>query len=187
MFRTLTPIFSIIIALAVFFTFTRPTIDTIRAFQNEASDYQEAADKATEYNQLLQSYITTKNSFGARELERLESLVPYSVDEVRLLVDLEDIVRRHGMVIGDVSVEAGVPVDLERSKDSAKLTFENDFDYSDISLDLIGTYEQFKQVLADIEQSLVLIEVVDLSFQVTEINLQNYNLTLRAYALASTE
>lgn len=186
MFRVLTPIFSIIIAIAVYFVVTQPMFGEMQIVQDETNQYREAVDKAHLFNQTLQELLTKRKSFGAQEMERLEALVPNSVDEVKLLVDLEAMAERQQMLIGNISVDKPkVPVVRERNPEiPTTVTLEN-LSSIDISFSLIGTYDQFRSMLTDIERSLVLMEVISLSFTASESDLYQFELTVRTHGLPS--
>jgi len=188
MFRTITPILSIAIALFVFFFFVQPRLDTIKLLRAEAQQYEDAVERATELNALLSNLITQKNSINQVNQERLNALIPTEIDEVRLLVDLNEIARSHNMLIGNIQVDQG------DSNNSAETESENggivdieNFVHSDISFGLIGTYEQFKEMLRDIEQSLIRMEVINITFNAGEGTLQQFDVTVRAYALPNVK
>jgi hypothetical protein len=181
MFRTLTPIFSIVIAVAVFFFFAQPMFSEIKVVQDETNEYRIAVEKASEFNQLLQSLISKRNAFSARERERLEALVPDNIDEVKLLVDLEGIAKSHGMLLGNIMVSELTPATATADDEGSRIDSRESFSSVDISFDVIGNYEQLRSVLTDIERSLVLMEIVNITFESSSFDLQQYSITVRAY------
>lgn len=184
MTRILTPILSILIALAIFFLFTQSIIADIRTTQSETKEYRDAVANAAKFNQKLNELVQRAHSFSAQDVERLETLTPKSVNEVKLLVDLEEMIRSHGMFLGNISVSESTEKEV-RSDTKPGITYEEDFIPSDVSFTLIGTYDQFRGLLADIERSLVLMDVTHLKFSAKEGALQQYEVTIRTYALTS--
>lgn len=188
MFKTLTPILSIVIAVALFFFFTKPMFAEIGAIQDETDEYRQAVEKATLFNETLQDLVNRRNALTAHQMERLEALVPDSIDQVKALVDIEAIIRSHGMLFGNIDVEDTVVADdvapVERV--GVRNISEDDFVTSHITFEFIGTYEQFRAALADIEKSLVMLEIIEISFEATGVELQQYSVTARLHALAPT-
>lgn len=182
MFRTLTPIFCIVIAIAIFFFFTQPMFAEIQAVQNETSEYREAVENARLFNQTLQELVNARNSFSASELDRLESLIPASVDDIRLLVDLEALAEEHEMLIGNITVNNSSNSGQSQGGTGQATSLE-ELAYVDISFGLIGDYEQFRALLADLEKSLYRLEVMSIAFSAGDEDLQQYDLTVRSYAL----
>lgn len=188
MFKTLTPILSIVIALALFFFFTKPMFAEIGAIQDETDEYRQAVEKAALFNETLQELVNRQNALTAHQVERLEALVPDTIDQVKALVDIEAIIRGHGMLFGNISVEEPETViETATQRTGVRSITEDDFATSEISFEFIGTYDQFRAALADIEKSLVTLEILNISFEATNVELQQYKITARLHALAPTE
>lgn len=185
MMRTITPVFSIIIALVVFFSVSKPMFTEIDDIKAQTAQFQEAVDSAQSRNQKLEELINKKQGHDSRDLEYLDALVPQDVDEVKMLVDLKEMAEKHNMLIGNIGVEGGgtgSPASDASSEVSGAISY-NSFSTADITFGLIGTYEQFKSFLADMERSLVLMEVINITFASGEGDLQQYDLTIRAFGL----
>jgi len=187
MLKTLSPIISIILALAIFFFFTKPMFAEVATIQEQTNEYSEAVQKAEEFNNYLQGLLAKRNSFSAAELERLEALVPDKIDEVRMLVDLNALTDAKGVLFGNIVVEeSDDKQDTEGDDDSYSSISQEDFNSLDISFSVIGTYDQMKDLLEDIEKSLILMEVLGMDFQSIEGDLQQYNMKVRLYSLSPT-
>lgn len=184
MIRTITPIFSIIIAFVIFFFYTKPMFAEVKVLQGQTTEFNSAAKKAQELNAELSKKLTAKRSYNPQNLERLDALVPQSIDEVKILTDLSEIARSHNMLFGNISVSNS------DGKSSSKGTTEptqtvkySDIAGTEIDFSLIGTYDQFKTFLADIEKSLVMLEITNISFSAGEGTLQQYSVTAKVFAL----
>jgi large-conductance mechanosensitive channel len=189
MIRTITPIFSIIIALLIFFFYAKPEFAVIKSTQGEAEQYNDAAATAAALNSELNALVNKKRSFSAGDLARLDALVPADINEVKILTDLNEIARTHNMLFGNIDVknsDTEVSSANQAEAPGQKVAY-TDFVTSDITFSLIGTYEQFKAFLADVEKSLVLLEVLDIEFTAGEGNLQQYTLTVRSFSLPPTQ
>ncbi len=186
MFRTITPIFSVVLAIAMYFFFTGDIFTEIKTIQAETTEYEVAVQKGIEYNQKLESLLATKRSFSPLDSERVATLVPTDLDEVRVLVDLEAMAQTHKMLLGNIEVENGevILAGVEEGVSSTEVGMR-DFASADISFGLIGTYDQFRALLADIEKSLVLMEITNIDFIATEGSLQQFDVTIRVYSLLS--
>ncbi len=189
MIRTITPIFSIIIAIVVFMFFTKPMFAEIKVLQAKTSQYAEAANKAQELNAALAEKLTAKRSNSSENLERLNALVPESIDEVTVLADLNQLARTHNMLFGNINVEDGdlTEIDVDPKKAISQKINYQDITTASINFSLIGTYEQFKAFLADVERSLVMMEVTKIDFMAGEGALQQFEVTVNLFALPATK
>ncbi len=183
MFKTITPIFSIILAIAMYFFFTSDILAEIDSAQAEFAGYKSLIANVQKYNQKLEGALNTKRAINALEAERINTLVSTDVDEVRLLVDLTEMARAHNMLLGNIVVEEMASSEVSEEEISSNVVLPSDFVETTISFGLIGTYEQFKDMLADIEKSLVLLEVTGLEFSANEGDLQQFDMTVHTYAL----
>jgi len=185
MLKTLSPILSIVLAVAIFFLFAKPIFSEIGSIQGETDEYKQAVDKAAELNSKLAGLVTERNSFSSLELERLERLVPYNIDEVRALVDLKALAESHNMLFGNIEVGSLGESGSVGSVETNSVLSEKDFETLEISFGIIGTYEQMRSFLKDIERSLVRMEVTQFGTSVTSGDLQLYTFTVQLYALKS--
>lgn len=185
MFRTITPVFSIIIALVIFFFFAKPMFGEIKVIQGETAQYEAAAGKAGELNAALSALVAKKRAYSTADVERLDALVPPSINEVTILADLSAIARSHNMLFGNIDV-GHAEKSTTPSSGSVEMTQKvayTDFVTSDIEFALIGSYDQFKAFLADVEKSLVMLEVTNITFTASEGDLQQYAVKVKAFSL----
>ncbi len=186
MFRTITPIFSIILAIVIYFGFTKGVFDDVKAIEAEAKTYEDAIEKGEAYNIEIERNLGIKRSLGPVEMERLNAFVPDRIDEVRLLVDLEAMAKKNKMLIGNLEVTETESAGGGDAGATNAVT-AGDFSSLDISFGLIGTYDQFRVMLAEIEKSLTIMEVIDISMSANEGVLQQFDLTVRTYKLNPLE
>ncbi len=186
MFKALTPIFALIIAIGLGVTFVKPTFEEIRALQVEEADYVEAIATANDLRASLEEKKRIRDSYNPTDLERLHTMLPQETHEVALVLDLDALARRHRMSLAGIQVGAEGAQSAQRaqSPESAAPTDATDTPYTalDISFSLLGTYEDLRAFLESLEQSLVFFDVVDLTFGATEGDLTAYELTVRTYA-----
>jgi hypothetical protein len=181
--RTLTPILSFVIALILFVFFVRPQYAEVKTIQADIDAHQKAIAQYTEFSNKLEAKIATKENRSALQNEQLDQLVPDDIDNAQILVDLEALAQRHNLLFGNTEVSSG---DTELKRKSDPSAVEEDGDTlltSDISFGLIGTYDQFKLFLADLERSLTLFEVIAVTFDSSETVFQQFEVTVRVYAL----
>lgn len=176
--RTLTPLLSVVIAVIVYLFFTSGQLDTIALRNAEIDEYVKAAAGYTAFTEQLNAKIAKKENRSISDKERLDTLVPERIEAINLLVDLEALVKKHNMLFGNVSVSD------EDNASAQEIDSVNTLTSVDISFGVIGTYDQFKVFLRDLERSLTIYEVIDLTFSGTESEFNQYELTVRVYARA---
>lgn len=195
MFKALTPIIGIVIAVGLFFTYVRPSFEDVKGIQDETAEYAQAVEKASELQQRISELKQRQSSISLANLERLEALLPDRVDEVAILLDVDALATLHHLTFGDIKVEEKESAETEPPDAPSELVTadmpspeENLFgdetalgtdpngvlrsQYStlDISFSVAGAYSDFRLFLQDIERSLVLMEVTRIVFITSEGN-----------------
>jgi Tfp pilus assembly protein PilO len=184
MLPTLTPFLSLIIAGLLFVFFVQPTYDEISAIKQESKAYDEAIQSYDAFSQKLDDKVLVKNSETALQKERLDRLVPERIEITRILVDLENLAKNNSMLFGNISTEEeeGETGNSEEESAASQESGQGKLVSKDISFEVIGTYEQFKNFLRNLEESLTLFEITGISFDVTEDVFQQFAVTVRMYA-----
>ncbi len=184
MLRTLTPVFAIIIAIVVYFFFSKPIFEEIILIKEDVKKFETAIAKADDVQSELRALIAKKNSYGMIELGRLDALMPDRVDEVKLLADLKEMSRSLNILMGNFEVSRQTTL-VDDSASGADVSLVNyaDMYYSDISFSIIGTYEKLKQLLMNIERSLTLLDVINVTLGTSGADLMQFDITVRTYAL----
>ena len=177
------------LAGAIFFLYTQPQYDKVRALQSQIEQYDQALQKANELQQLKQSLLSRFNAFNPADVDRLHKLLPDHVDNVRLVLDLDNLAALHGLALQNVVISnpaaerntAGVIASQGRNHqkyDSLTLKFKTQ-----------GPYANFVTFLQDLETSLRIVDLVSLALSLQSPGvgqaepIYGYDLTIRTYWL----
>lgn len=181
MMRTLTPFLSLVIAVLLYVFFTYPEYTKVSQLQAEINQYEEAHDRYSQFEAELERKLAIKNNRPMADNEKLDTLIPAKVDDAELLVILDALTSKHNLLFGNIKTESGEAVlgddEMEEGGQSDELAS------TDISFEVIGTYEQFKSFLMDMEQSLNLFEVTNIDLTAGGGQFQQYSVQVRSYAL----
>lgn len=187
MMRSLTPILSLIVSVVLFVFFVQPRYVEVQHIRAEIDKHIKAVATYNEFKNKLASKLDIKTSRTAAQNEQLDKLVPEKVDDTKLLVDLETLSQSHNLLFGNIDVsksDIGLKQSSNNSGNTGAVNLEsNNLSTVDISFDVIGTYDQFKQFILDLERSNTLFEVVELSFDSSDTPYQQFSLTVRVYTL----
>ncbi|PIR84475.1 hypothetical protein COU16_02755 [Candidatus Kaiserbacteria bacterium CG10_big_fil_rev_8_21_14_0_10_47_16] len=177
MFRTAQVIILAVIAFFVFAFLTRPLFVDIRAVQKELDSYKTAVAQASEFNQLLSRIVSEQSNISPLNRDRLNALLPTTLDPVTSLVDIQALASVHGMVVASAATASseGNGASIEKVVSPIGVAGVN---AEKVSLEILGTYDQFKAFLIDLEQSLPLVEVGSVNFKVADGDLTKYTMEL---------
>lgn len=186
MMRTLTPIFSILIAISLFLFFVSPMWDEIGDIRTDTKTYNEATLGYGEFNNKLNKYLDLKVQRSPMAIERLNQLVPQDINVAHILADIEKIADDNTMLFGDIQTDTTENDVRSVTRDNSDILQDLDItelQTSDITFGVIGTYDQLKSFLKDLETSLTLLEVTNLSFTASGGFFEQFTITVRTFAL----
>lgn len=178
------------VAVGIFIMYTQPTYDDVRLLESQIREYDQALERAAELQRLKQSLLSRYNTFNPADLDRLQKLLPDHVDNVRLVLDLDSLAARHGMALQNVVISSPASESGERGSVSVIGGGRQKFDSLTLKFATVGSYQNFRSFLEDLESSLRVVDLVSLklgpettiSTQVGE-PIYKYDITLRTYWL----
>ncbi|MBX9906977.1 hypothetical protein K2X96_03715 [Patescibacteria group bacterium] len=191
MFKTLTPIFALIIAAGLGFTYVQPTLVDIKRLQTEEKEYQNTIEKASKLKESIDKKKAEINAFDAISVSRLLTMIPDAVDPVLVVMNLDNLASEYRLSLSNITIK-----ELEESGGGAAATPEELVDpeggessvsekapviEKEIGFTLTGTYEDFTEFLGSLEKSLEFFEVVNLEFSKEEGDLFDFDITLHTY------
>lgn len=192
MFRFIIPIILIGIAITTFFTFTNPLYRDVLLLREEVSAYNEALGNSkaleNERDKLSQKY----NAIGSENLNKLEKLLPESVDNIRLILEIEKLAAPYGMVLKDVKYDANQEEADSKSgiiQGGVVANKNKNYGVWNLGFSTEGTYNNFLNFVKDIENNLRIVDIVEVSFSSDAKNptlasdVYKYNFSIKTYWL----
>jgi Tfp pilus assembly protein PilO len=187
----ITPIVLIIISIGTFVFYIDPGyrgqdltgVDrSVQSLQQELAEYQKASNNAETVRSKRQSLQDTKNSFSLADLSKLQYLLPDNIDNIKLIIDMNNIASKHSLVLKGAKLDTG---DTNTNKnESTKIGLDNKkYGTVKISFSVSSTYSNFQDFLKDLERSLRLVDITDLSVNGSDNGIYDFSVSLNTYWL----
>lgn len=178
MSKLLTPAILILIAIALFVVYIKPAYSRIQDTQVEEERFDELLSRSNELKSMRDQLLEEYNSFSDSDVDRLTKFLPDNVDNIKLLIELDGIATRHGMVIRDVTFDEGGDSESELN------TRKEEIGQLSVGFVVSASYDRFVDFLTDLEKSLRLVDVDTIRFDTGESeDFSEYNVSLRTYWL----
>lgn len=175
--RFISGIILIIVAVALFFGFTNPKYQATKPVRDKVAQLDEALTKAKELTELRDELTIQYNAFTPEEIKKLNTMLPDSIDAVRLIIDVDSIADRHDLSVANISV-TGNEEGQATGPDSRAYGIAN------VSFSVATTYDRFKTFLADLERSMRLLDITSISFgQPDAVGRTTYSIRAQTYWL----
>lgn len=176
--KNTTALLLIILAVALFYTFTRPMYSGAKELALTASEHKNVLRNISDIIATRDRLLGNYNSISKAEIERLSKALPQNVDTVRLALDLDNIAAKYGISITSVSLDS----DSEQDNNQIVLPgSKNAYEKALVSVTFVSNYENFRSFLADLEKSLRIMDVRSVSFTTLDSGLYEHDILLETY------
>lgn len=166
--RFATPIVLIIVSIGLFFGFVNKGFKEKVQLEEQVSVYKDAIEKAKQLKAKQEELDGKRLSIGSVNLKNLEKLLPDNVDTVRTIMDLNGIAEDNGILLKSIKISDS------KAEESSKVTAGGpttdvvkklDYESESISFDVNTTYEKFVSFLLDLEESLRILDVTNITLK----------------------
>jgi hypothetical protein len=176
MTRFITPIILIAIAASVFFIFTNPLYsgsDGISALNAQIASYNEALNNSKSFDSERDKLTEKYNNFNPDDLARLKKLLPDNVDNIRLILEIEQIAAPYGMTLADVKYDATpIPAtaattatpEIVQAGGSLASPTPKDYGIFNLTFSTSGSYDNFINLTKDLESNLRVVDISSITF-----------------------
>ncbi len=170
--------------------------DGIKFLKAQVASYDAALSNSKALEAERDKLTTKYNSIDPENLRKLSVLLPDSVDNIRLILEIEKIASPYGMALKDIKYN---PAEQDSATAAgqgklAKAKPEDKKDYGawDLEFSTSGTYANFVPFLKDLEHNLRVVDVSSVDFtseaggaalSLTSPDVYKYSLKIKTYWL----
>ena len=196
--RFVTPIILIGIAGSLFFLFTNPLYKEISVLNLEVASYNVALDNSKMLENERDKLTSKYNTIDLENLIKLKKLLPDNVDNIRLILEIEQIALPYGMVLKDVKYSATV-ANTTSGADAKGAVVQGgvvktpkDYGIFDLEFSTSGTYDNFISFTKDLESNLRIVDISSIAFssdgavanpKIISPEIYKYNFKIKTYWL----
>lgn len=175
----------IIMAIGLYFTVTKGVLaeaDIVRASNDE---YIAAIKNAKNLIEVRNKVLADYNKLAPEDREKLDKFVPKSVDNIRLIIDLNNIALRYGFALKGIQAS----VSSKNSNDNIPQSTNPNtvstpvLDTVTVSFGVTAPYQQFISFLQDLEASLRILDISSLSVTANDTGVYDWKVELKTYWL----
>ena len=122
------------------------------------------------------------NEIAQEDLNRLEKMLPTHIDNIRLILDINNVANARQMTIRDITIDLD-----ENAEDTTDVSSVDRSSYGSVGFrfTVVTTYENFKDFLGDLASSLRVIDVtsIEIGSIEEEDNFYRFNVGIQTYWL----
>lgn len=175
-------IFSILFlgtALVIFLGPAKKNWEEAKVLMVEKRDFNTALANSRELMNTRDELIKKYNEIPESDLARLDKLIPSSVDKMKLVVETESLIKKHGFTLKDIQVE--VAGEGEKNSKTAG-TKDSVFDAVYLDFSFGGAYKPLLSFISELENDLRIMEIESLLFTSEKDDWYEYSMRVKTYS-----
>lgn len=179
--------FAVVAVVICFIVFIVPDYKVLNGLKTEVAALEQNIEVVKSLELSRETLDKQRLSISQADIQKLEKIVPSSPDNIRLIIQLDEIAKRNGLtMIKDVEYEA-------RAAELAPGQVEdNPTEYRsyNVSFNTSGQYNQFVSFLQEVEKNMRLVDITTLKLNNSEKegvaggSSQDFKVQLKAYWLS---
>ncbi len=167
----------IIVSAGLFFGYIDPTYTKIRALAVEKADYDRALNNSKALQAERDKFLDKFNHIAPSDTAKLAKVLPDNIDNVRLIIDIDEMAKTHGMRIRNFKADSSGQKETVGVDPSPYGTLT-------LAFSTTATYNTFLAFVRDLERSQRILNITDVKFAASDTNsLYDYGVTLKTYWL----
>ncbi len=202
--RNITAIILIIISVGLYLTITTKMLADVKLVQADNKNYISAMEKANELINIKKKRLEEYNNLTQEDRSNLDKMIPKSVDNIRLIIDLNSFAEKNGLILKNIKAVVSSKADDKSPKNipatvSAPVIGGGAVDTSltssiipipvldsvIVSFNVTAPYLRFISFLQELESNLRIMDLTKLSVKVNDSGVYEWSVEVKTYWLRS--
>lgn len=191
--RFIIPTILLILSIGSFIAYTNPAYQEVKALRAQSAQYDTALTNATKLQAQRDALNTKYRSLPPASVARLEKLLPNTADNIRLIIDIQQMAQSYGMSLSTIKFDAGQGAAaaasgaLSSASSAEVAAASQDYGTFDLTFSTTATYANFQSFIKDVESSLRLTDIQSVDFSAGDVQKGTtvFTVKLRTYWLKS--
>ena len=178
------PAILLIAAIGLFVGFTNGAYQDAKALAAERDAYDSTLNTSKERRAQRDALLAKESTFTQDDITKLTRLLPDNVDNIRLIIDINNIAARHNLSLKNVQL-GNVSGGKSAGSNTAVGASGDPVGSVTLGFSVNSSYDNFQAFLLDLEHSLRIIDIQKLDFKNINANPDqtDFNITIRTYWL----
>lgn len=183
--RYLLPLILVGASVALFFVYTDPNYQGpggVKSLEAQRAAYDDALTKSNQLRALRDTIRARYNAITPEQKEKLQAIIPDNVDNIRLVIDINNIASRNNLAVKNLAVGQTQSGKAPKSATAVGAS-GSPVGSVDLSFTVSADHDHFLAFLDDLQHSLRIVDVERISFSVSSTGVTDYTISIRTYWL----
>ncbi len=174
------PLFLIILSGGLFFSYIDPVYKEVGDLRVKQEEYDDALTKSKELRSIRGELLSKYNTFSEDNIYRLEKILPDCIDNVRLIMEINQIAVKNGGMIRSIDVSSATG-----EGESKGSLGPNTNGYESIGLEFVieADYDNFIKFIKDLGNSLRIVDIIGYSLNPGAEGAYKHTMRIKTYWL----
>jgi hypothetical protein len=172
MLRYISSLLLIGIGVAVILLFTNPLYQSIGELKSKQTIYNDALGNSKALENERDKLTAKYSTINPANIVKIKKLLPDSVDNIRLILEIEALAAPYGMAVRDVKYSVAPKDTTEESSSGGVISGGSDRGQSknqnygswDLEFSVTSSYNNFLNFTKDLENNLRVVDIVSIDF-----------------------
>lgn len=173
--RFIVPTILLVISVASFIMFTNPAYQDVKALQAKTTQLDTALTNSKKLQEQRDALGTKYRNIPAESLNRLQKLLPDNADNIRFIIDLQQMAQSYGMSLDTIkfdATQAATPTStvsaLSAATPGTVAAATSGYGTFNLEFTTTASYDSFMSFLKDVESNLRLTDIQSVDFSAPE-------------------
>lgn len=155
-------------SIGAFVMFVVPRYNNLKTLRSSVSSFDGRLETADKLKLSREELIARYNSIPKADLDNIRTLLPDSVDNIRLIIQLDSLATKNGMSsLRNVQYDEVKTAEVAKPDPNAPVSQKPYGEFA-ISFDTTGQYKNFLSFISDLEQNLRIVDITSVQFATAE-------------------
>ncbi len=171
----------LLVAAALTYTVIMPQYSKVEARRAEAAQYEEVLNNVSDLSRKRDELLIKYNALPKGDVDKLKKILPDNVNVVELTLNIDAIASKYG-----ISIKSIRTTESKANQSATVVEAPDSGPYQRVTLtfSFISSYENFRKFVRDLEQSLRIIEIRNITFtNNNDSSLNDYQMQIDTYWL----
>jgi len=170
----------VILTLSIGYAFVYPSIGDLSALIEEKQKYNESLEMVNNIENRKNELLTKFNSIPAADRKDIETILPDSLNFVKLVSQIDAVAASHGILIDRISSRE---IDSSSGGSIEETGSQKPYESSVIGFSFDASYDRFNAFMNDLEKSQRILDIKSIRLATKEDGTYSYNVEFEAHWL----
>ncbi len=167
-----------VLALAIGYAFVFPAFSEVSILMEDKQGYEDSLKMVAEIENRKNELLTEFNNISETDKKNIETVLPDSLDYVKLVSDIDAVAALHGISIDKITkkeLDSSVGDSIENAEP------QKAYKSGIIGFSFVASHQRFNDFISNLETSLRILDIRSLKIEAQENGLYAYDIEFEAY------